>query len=174
MRRILSLALVASSFALLAGCGPKPPAIPEFVSNPPSEKGKTFGSGNSEKQSLQLAKEVADAKACQEIANKLETKYSNLLQSHLEQDGMGKNAEATELAKSALKALTNMTLNGCEIRKREIQQGEGTYNIFSLAVLDNETATKALRSSLEAARSRVAAKINFDELDKAIQAESSK
>lgn len=162
---VLSLALV--------GCGPKPPAqanVPDFIANPPHEAGKIFGTAEAQKKSFQLAKEVADSRACKEIAQKLGRRVQDLTKDFMEQSGQDKTAEYLEFSNVASKFVTDQNLSGCEIAKRDVRQDADGVTVYSLAYVDKNTAQNAVHAAMEAARSRAASKLAFDDLDRAVQA----
>ena len=168
MRPYASLSFVPL-LALFAACGPKPPREPEFFTKPPKESGKIFGSGEATKQSPQLAKEIADQRACAEIAATIGRRFEAIAKDHLQQSGQGDGAEADEFTSSTKKILVDQRLADCEILQRETRRGEKETTVFSLAVAPKASAMATIHSSLEAMRSKVSARIAFDELERTIE-----
>ena len=111
--KILAPVLLTAALALM-GCGGSKETVrdesgmPAFVLYPPSAPGKLYGTGIAEKQSPQLAKEIADLNAKKEIAAVLGTKLSNLTKQFMGQSGASNaTAEVTEFSQSITKAVTD-------------------------------------------------------------------
>lgn len=153
----------------ILACGPKPPNIPEFMTNPPKQAGKLFGTGEGKKQTLQLAKETADSRACKEIARNLSQRVESIMKDFLEQSGAGKDAEALEFTQSVTKSITDVELTGCTSDKREVREEDGGYHVYSLAVLDADQAVAVAKGMIAAQKSRAGAKVAFDELDREVE-----
>lgn len=164
---LLPLAMFAGP--LFVGCGPKPPAVPDFMLNPPHEAGRIYGSAEAEKQTLQLAKDIADNRACREVARQLGMKVQEIVKDFQEQSGKGAQSEALEFSQVVGKTIVDMNLAGCTVEKRELREGDGTVKVYSLAKLDAEGALAAARSAIMANKSKAAAQTAFEELDKTMQ-----
>ena len=165
---------------LLAGCGgsktistSKNADMPDFVLNPPKENGALFGTGTAELKTLQLAKEIADFRACKEITSALSFKVTMMLKIYLDQAGIGSKSEVKELAKLVDRALTDIELTGVSIEKRELANGK----IYSLAKyplddsmkkLVNEAISKSLLSNVDLL-SQFQEKRGFIELDEQLE-----
>jgi hypothetical protein len=168
-----TLTLVAAGVAtVFVSCGgSKPEArVPDFVLNPPKAAGTIYGSAEAEKQTFQLAKDVADTRACREVARQLGTKVQEIVKDFQEQSGKGAQSEALEFSQVVGKTITNINLSGCTIEKREQGVGaDGTVKIYSLAKLNSADALAAARAGIEANKTKVAAQEAFDELDRTLQ-----
>ncbi len=167
-RKILLVSLVGS--LALTSCGPKPATgVPDFLLNPPKESGKFFGAAEAEKQTLQMAKDIADSRACREVARQLGQRVQEMVKDFQEQAGQGANSEYLEFSQSVGKTLVDMNLAGCSIQKRELREGAGTYKVYSLASLDAAQALAAARQAIESNKAKAAANTAFQELDRALQ-----
>jgi hypothetical protein len=177
IRCIISFALLGCLSAMTIGCGGKKTAaprndsdVPDFVLNPPKEIGVIFGTGIAEQQSPQLAKETADLRARKEIATILSSKVSSMFKDFLSQAGVGTAAEASELASSVTRSITDVELTGVTIERREYYKGK-MYSMAKLAidanlnVLINNVITNAF-SNQESLLTQFKAKQGFEELDK--------
>jgi hypothetical protein len=167
-RRILPVAAFAT--VLLVSCGPKPQSVPDFILNPPkATNGQIYGSAQAEKQTFQLAKDIADNRACREVARQLGQKVQEMVKDFQEQSGKGTQAENLEFSQVVGKTLVDMNLAGCTVEKREMSQGDGTVTVYSLAKLDADGALAAARTAIEANKAKAAAQTAFDDLDRALQ-----
>ncbi len=176
MKKVIQVLTVLSLFLLVA-CGGSAPVneseMPDFVLNPPIEKGILFGTGIAKKASPQLAKEVSDLRAKKEIAKILGQKISNLMKDFLGETGIGKGAEITEFTQSVTKAVTEVELVGVTIVRREFINGT-TYSLAKYALdgamrkLINKQVEKSF-SNRQALLSEFRAKQGFAELDKELK-----
>lgn len=177
MKAISILSVFFLSLLFVACGGGNPPVnesgAPDFVLNPPVEKGVIFGTGMAQKASQQLAKETADLRAKKEIAKVLGEKVSTLMKDFMGESGIGETAEVTEFVQSVTKSVSNVELIGVEIVRRDYIDG----TMYSLAKysLDGEmrkqiesTVTKNL-SSRQALLSEFRAKQGFEELDRELK-----
>jgi hypothetical protein len=161
--------LLATAAIALVGCGPKPPSVPDFVLNPPKGEGKIYGSAEAEKQTLQLAKDIADNRACREVARQLGQKVQEIVKDFQEQSGKGSQSEALEFSQVVGKTIVDMNLAGCTIERRDAREGDGTVKVYSLARLDAAGALAAARTAIEANKAKAAAQTAFDELERTMQ-----
>lgn len=169
MHRKIALLVVAGT-VLFTGCGPKPnTGVPDFMLNPPKEAGRFFGAAEAEKQTLQMAKDIADSRACREVARQLGQRVQEIVKDFQEQAGQGANSEYLEFSQSVGKTIVDMNLAGCSITKRELREGEGSVKVYSLASLDAAQALAAARQAVESNKAKAAATAAFQELDKTLQ-----
>jgi hypothetical protein len=169
MKRKIVLLAIATTLAL-TGCGPKPnTGVPDFMLNPPKEAGRFYGAAEAEKQTLQMAKDIADSRACREVARQLGQRVQEIVKDFQEQSGQGAKSEFLEFSQSVGKTIVDMNLSGCSIQKRELREGEGTVKVYSLASLDAAKALEAARQAVESNKAKVAATAAFQELDKTLQ-----
>ena len=180
VRRMTLVAIALLSVSLVVGCGGKlsqkpvnESDVPDFVLNPPKQKGVLYGTGLSEQRSMQLAKETADLRARKEIATILSSKVSTMIKDYLGQAGIGTEAEVTELTQSVTRSISELELTGVTIERREYKNNK-MYSLAKLS-LDNsmkDLITKAVNSSFsskEALLSQFRAKQGFEELDKQLE-----
>ena len=169
MKRKQLLAFAALASVAFVGCGPKPPSVPDFVLNPPKAAGTIYGSAEAEKQTLQLAKDIADNRACREVARQLGQKVQEIVKDFQEQSGKGANSEALEFSQVVGKTIVDMNLAGCVIEKRDAREGDGTVKVYSLARLDASSALAAAKSAIESNKAKAAAQTAFEELDRTMK-----
>lgn len=169
MKRKIVLASLAGVLAL-SGCGPKPATgVPDFLLNPPKEPGRFFGAAEAEKQTLQMAKDIADSRACREVARQLGQRVQEIVKDFQEQSGKGANSEYLEFSQSVGKTIVDMNLAGCSITKREMREGDGVVKVYSLASLDAAQALEAARQAVESNKAKAAAATAFEELDRTMK-----
>lgn len=169
MKRKIVLVVLAG-LVTLAGCGPKPNAgAPDFLINPPKEAGRFFGAAEAEKQTLQMAKDIADSRACREVARQLGQRVQEIVKDFQEQSGKGATSEYLEFSQVVGKTIVDMNLAGCSIQKREMREGEGVVKVYSLASLDAAQALAAARQAIESNKAKAAAETAFEELDRTMQ-----
>lgn len=169
MNRKIVLVALAGSLAL-TGCGPKPnTGVPDFMLNPPKEAGRFFGAAEAEKQTLQMAKDIADSRACREVARQLGQRVQEIVKDFQEQSGKGAESEFLEFSQSVGKSIVDMNLAGCSIQKREMREGDGVVKVYSLATLDAAQALAAARQAIESNKAKAAAATAFDELDRTMK-----
>ena len=173
MRKHVFFITALMAIFLLSACSSSKPQndsdIPDFVLNPPTEKGSLFGTGIADQQSSQLAKETADLRAKKEIAKVLSQKVSNLMKDFMSQIGMGEHPETTEYVQSITKSVTDMELNGVQIVRRDYIKGK----MYSLAKFsfDNQAMEMIQKmaeqkmASKNALLSEFRAKKGFEELN---------
>jgi hypothetical protein len=147
--------------------------IPDFVTNPPQQAGKIFGTGTADQQSILIAKETADIRARKEIALTLSQKISAILKSYLGQTGIGSIAEVQQLSQLITHALMDGELIGVTIEKRQYANGK-IYSLASYLIDDSmkKTVTAAVNksfSSNESLYSQFMEKQGFQELDKQLE-----
>ncbi len=138
---------------------------PDWYLNIPQSPEKIYGVGASEVMaSIDLARQVADTNARNNLAQSLQVNVQNMLRSYLQQSGTMDNTKAIQFAESVSKQVTNMTLNGVIISKREPKGGK----VFSLAEISQDSIKKALLTAAKDAASEFAelkAQKAFDALE---------
>jgi hypothetical protein len=178
MHRTMILVL---SGLLLAGCGggksvislKHSNSVPDFYLNPPKQRGAIFGTGMAKQKSIQLAKETADLRACQDIVSALSLKVNMIIKDYLSQSGIGSKTEVKELARSVTRALSDIELKGVSIEKREFTNGK-TYSLAKYPLngfmkkLVNEAVNKSLLSN-EELFIQFREKQGFEELDRQLE-----
>ena len=163
------LALTLAMGLGLIACGGGSKSKPDFILNPPKSDGKIFGSGEATKHSFQLAKESADTRACRDVARTLEQRVRSVLKDFMSESGANVDtAESLELVESTSKSVTDLSVSGCRIDKRE-QDGK---TVYSLAVYDINQAKDLIKSQIhknlaskEALYNRMRADDSFKKLD---------
>lgn len=146
MRKGIVTALVMGfAVSLLIGaCGSKGVSkgdVPGWYLNPPQSADKIYGVGASEVMaSIDLARQVADNNARNSLAQTIQVSVQNMLRTYLQQSGTMDNTKAIQFAESVSKQVTNLTLNGVVISKREPKGGK----MFSLAEISQDSIKKAL------------------------------
>jgi len=97
---------------------------------------------------------------------------STMLKNFMQQSGMGQDAEALKFVSNVSKQVSDVSLRGCKIVKREIKIEGSSYHAYSLA----EYSLKSLiQETLDVARKEKAlyneakANLGFEELEKEIQ-----
>ncbi len=169
MQRKIAVLMFVGSIALTS-CGPKPATgVPDFMLNPPKESGRFYGTAEAEKQTLQMAKDIADSRACREVARQLGQRVQEIVKDFQEQSGKGANSEFLEFSQSVGKTIVDMNLAGCSIQKRELREGQGVVKVYSLASLDAAQALAAARQSIESNKAKAAANTAFQEMDRTLQ-----
>ncbi len=176
IRRMLTMGATVLAVFTLVGCAGSKQKVhddsgmPAFVLNPPIEPGKLYGTGIAKKENPQLAKDVADLNAKTEIAKILGQQIANLTKQFMQESGVNA-AEATEFSESVTKSVTNQNLIGCQIVKREFENGS-MYSLACLNLTDPEVkkyvadaVTKSLAGK-DALLSEFRAKQGFEDLDK--------
>ena len=169
--------LTGLAVLFLVACGGDTPKndsdVPDFVLNPPMEKGTIFGTGMAKKANPQLAKEVADVRAKKEIAKAISQKVENLMKDFMGESGIGEAAEVTEFTQSVTKTITDVELVGVQIVRRDFI--DGTMYALAKYKLDGEfrkLISKEVEKGLtsrQALLSEFRAKQGFAELDKELK-----
>jgi hypothetical protein len=163
------LALTLAMGLGLIACGGGSKSKPDFILNPPKSDSKIFGSGEATKNSFQLAKEAADTRACRDVARTLNQRVRSVLKDFMSESGANvETAESLELVESTSKSVTDLSVSGCRIDKRE-QDGK---TVYSLAVYDINQAKELIKSQIhknlaskEALYNRMRADDSFKKLD---------
>ena len=170
-RTAVVVAVVFALVTVLAGCGAKTVSkgdAPDWYLNPPQAKDKIYGVGASETMSsIDFARKVADSNAQQTLAQTLQVSVQSMLRTYLQQSGTMDNTRAIQFAESVSKQVTNMTLNGVVISKRDVRGGK----CFSLAELSQDSLKSALLNASRDAAAQFAelkAQKAFDALEKEI------
>ncbi len=169
-KNILKMSAISLVIGLSA-CSSSKSALPEFMVNPPKEEGIIYGSGEAQKASFQLAKETADTRACKEVAKVLNQRVKSVLSDFMSQSGAElESAEVLEFVESTSKNVTDVSLTGCQIHKREYNEESST--VHSLARYDLKDAKSMIKdmahknlASKEALYNRLRADQAFDKLD---------
>jgi len=171
-RKIASILVLGIAVAFgLNACGSKNISkgdIPDWYANKPQSKDKIYGTGASEKSpSIELAKQVADTNARNDLALTIQVSVQSMLRNYLQQSGTMENVRALQFSESVSKQLVDVKLTGVVISKREIRNGQ----MFSLAELSMDSMKNALLSAARDAAaeySELKAKKAFDDLEKEI------
>jgi len=177
MRKVVVLAICVFLALALVNCAGKAPMakiadVPEWYVNPPQAEDAFYDAGGALLVDMELAKKAADASARDAIATTIDTKVSTMLKNFMQQSGMGQDAEALKFVSNVSKQVSDVSLRGCKIVKREIKIEGSSYHAYSLA----EYSLKSLiQETLDVARKEKAlyneakANLGFEELEKEIQ-----
>lgn len=185
MRKTVVLIWGALAFAGLSGCGAHttnltPEAnkktisnLPEWYANTPDNPDYIFATATMTSKDLQMAVDKASTAARTELAKQMETKYANLTKQFQEEVGAGDGSELLQQFTSATKAVTQQTLTGSKIDKKDVQSESGIYRAYVLMSLPIGTANKMLMDKIKANESlytRFRSTKAFEELDKELEA----
>jgi hypothetical protein len=138
--------LLLACFALSCGSAPAAapaggnPNLPSFMLNPPSDEDGVYGTGSAKMQNTNMSREAADSRARADIAFKLSTQVKGMITDYSRQAGTENSPAAIGFYESVNQQLTNTTLKGVEVVKRE-QTPDGT--IHTLARISKADAAKA-------------------------------
>lgn len=185
MRTTTILLWGALALAGLGGCGAQttnltPEAnkktisnLPEWFVNTPDDPNYIFATATMTSKDLQMAVDKASTAARTELARQMETKYANLTKQFQEEVGAGENSELLQQFTSATKAVTQQTLNGSKIDKKDVQTESGIYRAYVLMSLPIGTANQMLMEKIKANQNlytRFRSTKAFEELDKELGA----
>lgn len=184
MRTITVLLWGALVLAAFGGCGAPatnlaPEAnkktisdLPEWYINNPDDPNYIFATATMTSKDLQLAVDKAATAARTQLAQQLEAKFANLTKQFQEEVGAGESSELLQQFTSATKAVTQQTLNGSKIDKKDIQSESGIYRASVLMSLPIGPANQMLMDKLKANQdlyTRFRATKAFEELDKELK-----
>jgi hypothetical protein len=160
-------ALLAVS--LVMGCASKPdpapggsgnPNIPEFVLNPPTAEDAIFGTGSAKLSNANLSITAAEARARQSLAFTLQAHVQAMIVDYARNAGNEGNMASIELVEIVGRQLTDATLTGAAVVKREQTQDGAFWVLMSYkkadaarvaaSVIDSEAARYAEFKALEA------------------------
>ena len=168
MKTIVFSLFIVSVLGFFAGCGSKNISkgeIPNWYLNPPESKEKIYGTGASEKtQSIELAKQVADANARNNIAQTIQVSVQSMVRTFLQQSGTIETSRALQFSEAIGKQVVNMQLSGVIISKREIKEGR----CYSLAEVSMASIQNSLLSAVKDAAAQLSeakAKEAFKDLE---------
>jgi hypothetical protein len=153
---------------LVCGCGAKTVSkgdAPCWYLNPPESDKIIYGTGSSEKtQSLELAKQVADANARTDLANTIQVSVQNMVRTFLQQSGTMEASRALQFSETVGKQVVDIQLAGVKVTKREIKDGR----CFSLAEVSMDSMKQALLNAVRDTAAQLAeekAKSAFKDLE---------
>lgn len=166
---VVSALIMGFAVSLLVGaCGSKGVSkgeVPDWFLTPPQSKEKIYGVGGSEQMaSIEFAKQVADQNARADLARVIQVSVQNMLRTYLQQSGTMETTKAIQFAETVSKQVTNLTLSGSTISKREVKSGK----MYSLAELSQDSIKNALLSAAKDAAAQYAelkAQKAFDALE---------
>lgn len=178
MRKLLVIPLLA---ALAVGCGgPKttdltPKAnretikdMPEWFLETPNDPSYLFASATMTSRDLQMALTKSKTQAQRDLAEQLGTKLGALTKQFREEVGAQEDSELIESSTEAIKLVTQQTLNGARVDKKEVVAEGGIYRAYVLMSLPIGEANKALMEQIRANRrlyTEFKASKAFQELD---------
>jgi hypothetical protein len=169
MKKNHGVYFVLFAVILVMGCASKPdssyagsenPNIPEFVLNPPAEEDVIFGIGSAKLSSTNLSIAAADARARQSLAFTLQAHVQAMIVDYARDAGNQGNMASLELVETVGRQLTDETLTGAAVVKRE-QTPDGAFWVLmsckksdaartAAAIIDSEAARYAEFKALEA------------------------
>lgn len=146
--------------------------LPEWVTMTPEAEDAIYAIGQATKSTAAISQKAADMRAIQGISEQVAVVVKTYVKDYIAQAGIGETAEVTELTSSVAKMISESTLKGAKIKKREVT-GDTWY---SLAEYKTKQASKEIQDALlkeaqknEALYNEFKAKINFDEMEKEIE-----
>jgi hypothetical protein len=124
---------------LLAGCGssPKPVSannardLPAFVSNPHAEAYTIFGIGGVKKAGARQTIQLADSRACRDIAGQLSYVVQDMITDYFREAGIDSRA-VSEFQEAVNRQLLNAGLTDAHLIKREPAKDGTLYSLFIL------------------------------------------
>lgn len=160
MRSMMAMALIA---ALAAGCGgPKttnltPDAnkdtlkkMPDWFIEPPSDASYLYATATMTSRDLQMSVEKAKVQAQNNLAEQLGTNLGALTKQFREEVGFQEDSEMLESMSQAIKLVTQQTLIGARIDKREVMAEGDIYRAYVLMSLPIGEASRALMEQIKA------------------------
>jgi hypothetical protein len=149
------LILIALVF-LLIGCGssPKPAGnrdTPAFVSNPPEDKAMIFGIGGVQKANARQQIQLADTRACQDIAEQLGSLVQGMIADYSREAGIEGSQAVLEFQEAVGRSLLTAGFADVHLIKRESAE-DGT--IYSLVVIKKTDALRHTANILDTEATR--------------------
>ena len=142
---MLMAVLAAGMITACGGGNVSERGVPDWFLNPPESDTKVYGTGASEKtSSIQLAKNVADAGAIDEVSRTVQVIAQNMTRTFLQQSGTIEEARALQFSETVSKQVVDVTLSGISIEQREINDGR----CYSLAAISMDSVKKSLLSAI--------------------------
>ncbi len=174
MRKLSLLGLV---LLLAISCASKPD-LKEWIETPPFEEDIFYGTGEATMLTPVLAKQTATAVARAEIAQAISIKVKALLRFHLEQSGIGTDAEVTSYSEAVSKQIAEVELQNSRVtdtQKFEDKDGLITYWVLvEYPIADaRQMAADIAKETLkreEALYNKFSAEQGFDRLDQEVEA----
>ena len=169
--------VMLAGFALtLTSCGIRNASkgdAPDWFLNPPKSETVIYGVGASEQtQSIQLAKQIADANARTDLAMKIQVSVQAMVRTFLQQSGTLDTTRSLQFAETVSKQVVDVKLTGVTINKSEVKGGR----CFSQAEVSMDTMKNALLSAVRDAAadySEVKARQALQDLEKEISSKPS-
>jgi hypothetical protein len=122
------------------------PNIPEFIANPPTAEDAIFGVGSAKMNNSSQAMSAADARARTDISAKLSTQVQAMIIDYSRNAGTDNNQASLSFYESVSRQLTEATLRGVEVVKRE-QTADGTY--WTLARMSKSEAAQQAADAIQ-------------------------
>jgi hypothetical protein len=121
---------------------------PDWADNPPNDSNHLYSTATATSRKMQLAIQKATTQARAELARKFEAMIANLTKSFEEELGVDDASELLQQFTTATKIVTNQTLSGSEIDKKEIQADKGIYRAYVLMKIPIGKANRKLLDKL--------------------------
>ena len=178
-------AAIAAIAVLCAGCGPRtfdltPPSAretvnsaPDWMLEPPVEDDALTTAATATSRDMQAAFDKARTLAQADLAQQLGVRMASLTKQFQEEVGLASNSEFLTQFSSATKAVTDETLVGAHLSRRQVRPEGNVYRAFVLLSLPIGQANQLLMQKLQASDSlytRFRATEAFGELDESIRA----
>jgi hypothetical protein len=151
-KQFAHLLILITLVFLLIGCESSPVVAgnrgtPAFVSNPPVDKAVIFGIGGVRKADARQQIQLADTRACQDIAEQLSFLVQKMIADYSLEAGIEDSQAVLEFQKAVGRSLRDAKFVDVHLIKRE-PAGDGT--MYSLAAIKKTDALKHTANVLNA------------------------
>ncbi len=146
--------------------------MPEWFLNTPEDPNYIFAAKSEPSMDMQMAIDKATQACRAEISRQVEVKISGIEKQFKEEVGMGADANLLSQFTTASKSITNSSLVGSKIKKKEIVKEGANFRAYVLMVYPVGAANQALVEALKKNKetyTRFQSSKTFEELDKEIE-----
>jgi hypothetical protein len=157
--RILSWCLLFSLVAslTLSSCGSSKKTtagrkeIEEpFSSDKYMSDSKTFrATASGRSKNLEMAKEMAEAQARQNLASEMETRIRSVFDQYRQQRDIGQNSEFSQKTEDLTRSVVDQTLQGSRVMERKnFQEKDGSYTAYVAMEMPSENVVSMLNDRI--------------------------
>lgn len=147
--------------------------IPNWFLEPPDDSEHLYATGTATSRDLQIAVQKAKTTAQAGLAQQIGTRLGNLTKQFQEETGLENDSELLTQFSSATKAVTQETLVGAKVDKREVLPEKDIYRAYVLMALPIGEANRQLMAKIKADQNlhtRFRATKAYEELDAELRA----
>jgi hypothetical protein len=147
--------------------------IPEWYLQPPEDSKHLYATGAATSRDLQISVQKAKMSAQADLSQQISTRFGNLSKQFQEETGQEEDSELLTQFSAAAKAVSQETLVGSKVEKKEILPEKQIYRAYVLMSLPLGEANQRLMQKIKADQNlytKLRATEAYKELDRELEA----